>query len=115
MTYLGMHRHSGQAISDIAHIRQSISDILITPQGSRVMRRAYGSLLSTLIDSPQSPALRLRMMAAIYSALLRWENRLTLSAIDITSDINGIMQIDLRGHRSDTGVPLRLSLPIGGK
>ncbi|WP_339057407.1 GPW/gp25 family protein [Candidatus Regiella endosymbiont of Tuberolachnus salignus] len=115
MTYLGMHRHSGNAISDRAHLRQSINDILITPLGSRVMRRDYGSLLSRLIDSPQSPTLQLKMKAAIYSALLRWENRITLNAITLTSAINGNMQIDLSGHQRDSGVPFTLSLPIGGQ
>ncbi|HIH7570978.1 TPA: GPW/gp25 family protein, partial [Yersinia enterocolitica] len=43
-TYLGMNRHAGQTITDADHISQSIADILITPVGSRVMRRTYGSL-----------------------------------------------------------------------
>ncbi|MET1433167.1 GPW/gp25 family protein, partial [Yersinia enterocolitica] len=74
-TYLGMNRHAGQTITDSDHISQSIADILITPVGSRVMRRTYGSLLSELIDQPQNPALRLQIMAASYSAILRWEPR----------------------------------------
>ncbi|ELI8163616.1 GPW/gp25 family protein, partial [Yersinia enterocolitica] len=73
--YLGMNRNTGRAITDADHISQSIADILITPVGSRVMRRAYGSLLSELIDQPQNPALRLQIMAASYSAILRWEPR----------------------------------------
>ncbi|ELI8163633.1 GPW/gp25 family protein, partial [Yersinia enterocolitica] len=73
--YLGMSRNTGRAITDADHISQSIADILITPVGSRVMRRTYGSLLSELIDQPQNPALRLQIMAASYSAILRWEPR----------------------------------------
>ncbi|CRY18829.1 phage baseplate assembly protein [Yersinia enterocolitica] len=48
--YLGMSRNTGRAITDADHISQSIADILITPVGSRVTRRTYGSLLSELID-----------------------------------------------------------------
>ncbi|AJJ07528.1 gPW/gp25 family protein [Yersinia pseudotuberculosis] len=33
--YSGMNRNSGLNIDDIDHIRQSISDILATPQGTR--------------------------------------------------------------------------------
>lgn len=44
--YLGMNRGSGRTVTDLEHIRQSVSDILITPIGSRTMRRSYGSLLS---------------------------------------------------------------------
>lgn len=81
--YSGMNRNSGLNIDDIDHIRQSISDILATPQGTRVMRRDYGSLLSTLIDQPQNPALRIKMMAAVYGAVMRWEPRVTL-AVEIS-------------------------------
>ncbi|MND87110.1 phage late control protein GPD [compost metagenome] len=69
--YLGMNSHTGLSISEADHIRQSVRDILVTPVGSRVMRREYGSLLSALIDQPQTPALRLQIMAACYSATLK--------------------------------------------
>ncbi|HHH7531540.1 TPA: baseplate assembly protein, partial [Escherichia coli] len=51
--YQGMNRNTGLGISDTEHISQSMRDILLTPVGSRVMRREYGSLLSALIDMPQ--------------------------------------------------------------
>lgn len=70
--YLGMNSQTGLSISEVEHIRQSVRDILVTPVGSRVMRREYGSLLSALIDQPQTPALRLQIMAACYSAIQRW-------------------------------------------
>nr|VFK47168.1 MAG: hypothetical protein BECKTC1821D_GA0114238_104214 [Candidatus Kentron sp. TC] len=38
----GMSAFTGKHFSDIAHLRQSITDILTTPIGSRVMRREYG-------------------------------------------------------------------------
>ena len=42
----GMSRETGRACDDeLAHIRQSIRDILTTPVGSRIKRRDYGSLL----------------------------------------------------------------------
>ncbi|MBJ3641459.1 baseplate assembly protein, partial [Salmonella enterica subsp. enterica serovar Weltevreden] len=46
--YSGMNASSGHAITDNEHIAQSIGDILLTPIGSRVMRRAYGSQLFNL-------------------------------------------------------------------
>lgn len=49
-SYLGMNSHTGLSISEVEHIRQSVRDILVTPVGSRVMRREYGSLLSALED-----------------------------------------------------------------
>ena len=40
--YSGMNNTSGKAITDIDHLRQSVRDILLTPQGSRIARREYG-------------------------------------------------------------------------
>lgn len=113
--YIGMNRNTGLHINDIDHIRQSISDILTTPQGSRVMRRDYGSLLSTLIDQPQNPALRLKMMAAVYGAVMRWEPRVILNAISITTQIDGKMIVDLTGSRTDSHNRLSLTVPLRGQ
>jgi phage baseplate assembly protein W len=49
-----MNRQTGLSLSEAEHIRQSVRDILVTPIGSRVMRRDYGSLLAAMIDRPQS-------------------------------------------------------------
>ncbi len=88
-------------------------DILLTPQGSRLARREYGSLLSVLIDQPQNSALRLQIMAAVYVALQRWEPRLQLDTITInSSSMDGAMVIELAGQRND-GVPVSLSVSTG--
>ncbi|CAI2121141.1 Gene 25-like lysozyme [Serratia fonticola] len=115
MMYLGMNRSNGQTISEIDHIRQSVSDILITPTGSRIMRREYGSQLSSLIDQPQNPALTLQIMAAIYGAVLRWENRITLTAVSISADADGKMIADMTGSRTDTDGRIQFSLPLRGQ
>ena len=49
----GINAHTGQALSGIDHLRQSIRDILTTRIGTRVMRRDYGSRLPTLVDTPE--------------------------------------------------------------
>ncbi len=110
--YLGMSRSAGQTITDADHISQSIADILITPVGSRVMRRDYGSLLSELIDQPQNPALRLQIMAASYSAILRWEPRVKLTSITFETTFDGKMVVDITGTRSDSAAPLSLTIPV---
>ena len=87
--YLGMNRQTGLSISEVEHIRQSVRDILVTPVGTRVMRREYGSLLSALIDQPQTPALRLQIMAACYSAIQKWEPRVSLTTITFERSEDG--------------------------
>lgn len=110
--YLGMSQSNGKTITDTDHLRQSVRDILLTPQGSRIARREYGSLLSVLIDQPQNPALRLQIMSAVYMALSRWEPRLTLDSIAISSNSNGSMVVDLTGQRNN-GAPVSLSVSTG--
>ncbi len=89
MMYLGMNRQTGRSLTDLDHVRQSVSDILLTPVGSRLERRTYGSLLPELIDWPQNAALRLQIMAATYTAISRWEPRINLTAITITTQQDG--------------------------
>ncbi len=104
--YLGMNSQTGLSISEVEHIRQSVRDILVTPVGSRVMRREYGSLLSALIDQPQTPALRLQIMAACYSAIQKWEPRVSLSTITFErGEDDGAMYVDMTGTRSASGQP----------
>ncbi|CCT03029.1 baseplate assembly protein [Salmonella enterica] len=110
--YIGMSRNEGQVITDTDHLRQSVRDILLTPQGSRLARREYGSLLSALIDQPQNPALRLQIMSAVYVALNRWEPRLTLDSITINGNFDGSMVVELTGH-SNNGAPVSLSISTG--
>lgn len=110
--YIGMSQGNGRAITDTDHLRQSVRDILLTPQGSRIARREYGSLLPELIDQPQNPALRLQVMSAVYVALSRWEPRLTLDSITINSSFDGSMVVELTGQR-DNGAPVSLSVSTG--
>lgn len=110
--YTGMNRDTGTAPSDIEHIRQSVRDILITPLGSRVMRRSYGSLLSALIGMPQNEALRLQIMSACYVAILQWEPRVKLTGINFDSNFNGGMVVELTGARTDITQPFSLTVPV---
>ncbi|HEY1843647.1 MAG TPA: GPW/gp25 family protein [Buttiauxella sp.] len=111
--YPGMNRVTGLSLSDAEHISQSVRDILITPIGSRVMRRDYGSLLSALIDMPDNPALRLQIMAACYMAILKWEPRIRLTAISFESTKAGELYVDITGARTDTGgASFSLTIPL---
>ena len=111
--YLGMNSQTGLSISEAEHIRQSVRDILVTPVGSRVMRREYGSLLSALIDQPQTPALRLQIMAACYSAIQKGEPRVSLTTITFErSETDGGLYVDITGTRSANGQPFSLTIPL---
>ena len=110
--YSGMSRDTGGTLADLDHIRQSVRDILLTPVGSRVMRRSYGSLLSALIDQPQNEALRLQIMSACYMAILQWEPRVRLIGISYESAFDGGMVVEITGSRTDTAQDFSLTVPV---
>ena len=113
---VGMSATSGAALSDMAHLRQSIATILFTPVGSRVMRRRFGSLLPELIDQPDSPTTRVRLFAAVAGALMRWEPRLRISRVQLASGTTpGTAELVLEGTYVPPDGPqqlLALRLPI---
>ena len=111
MKYHGMNAQTGRTLTQTAHLRQSITDILLTPIGSRVMRRAYGSLLTELIDQPQNAALRLKIMSACYMALLQWEPRIRLQSIDYQKGAEGQAHITLSGVILSSGQSVQFSIP----
>ncbi|AGN83607.1 MULTISPECIES: GPW/gp25 family protein [Enterobacteriaceae] len=110
--YSGLNRTTGKRLTDTEHIRQSISDILRTPIGSRVMRRDYGSLLFEMIDQPQTPALTLQIQAACYMALLKWEPRISVSAVTTERQFDGKLLVNLTAQLASTGESLSLTLPV---
>lgn len=112
-----MNRETGRALEGIEHLRQSIIDILTTPYGSRLERRTYGSLLPELLDHPDNLATRVRVYAATAVALMRWEPRLRLSRILLSSGpAAGQATLDLTGEylNGNAAEPftLRVTLPL---
>ncbi len=77
----GMDWNTGQLLSGIEHIHQSISDILLTPVGSRVMRRDYGSRLLDWLGFPALSQYILQMYSEIARVLKRWEPRISLQQV----------------------------------
>lgn len=114
-----MNRTTGQRLDALAHLRQSIGDILATPIGSRVMRREYGSLVPALIDKPDNLATQTRFFAAAASALMRWEPRLKVDRMAITRhpERQGRLTLEITGRYVGSfgrePAPLTLSVPLG--
>ncbi|WP_454255182.1 GPW/gp25 family protein [Pseudomonas sp. Marseille-Q8238] len=108
-----MNRQTGGTISNLAHIRQSIADILTTRLGTRVMRRDYGSQLVDLIDQPGNPATRLLCYAAIAIALMRWEPRIHITRVQLTeANMAGQFELTLDATVIDTNEQHSLSIPL---
>lgn len=113
----GTNRHTGQRLTETAHIAQSVGDILSTPIGTRVMREDYGSLVPELIDHPQTPALDLKLAAAAFMAIVRWEprikpTRMTVSPMDMTGRRELVMQAN-RADGAGMGDSISLRTTLG--
>lgn len=112
----GMDAKTGRAISGLAHLYQSIGKILTTSIGSRVKRRPFGSEIPELIDAPNNGETRVRLYAAIATALMRWEPRLTLTRVQLSTDITetgaGAQVVDIEGTTTDTGDAVATRIPV---
>ena len=100
---IGLDASTGKQLSGMAHLRQSVCDILTTPIGTRVMRRDYGSRLYRLVDAPMNDATRLDMMAASYEALETWEPRLTVDLVSVEMPEPGSVVVSIVGQYLPTG------------
>ncbi len=103
-----MNINTGKAISEIAHIKQSIANILTTSIGSRVMRRDYGSRLFERIDRPLNGELIAEIYSDIVEALFTWEPRFEVEQVAVQSIGNGIIVIDLEGNLLRNGQKITL-------
>jgi phage baseplate assembly protein W len=95
---IGMSAQTGRALSGIDHLRQSITDILTTPIGTRIMRRSYGSKLFELVDAPMNRETLLNLYAATAEALEAWEPRFKLERTIATSAAPGRVELSVTGE-----------------
>ncbi|MFW3895943.1 GPW/gp25 family protein [Pseudomonas bharatica] len=95
---IGVDRRTGQPLSGIAHLRQSIEDILTTPLGSRRMRPDYGSKLRRFVDLPVNDGWKSAVQAEVARALGRWEPRLKLERVRVTAIVGGQITLQLTGQ-----------------
>ena len=104
----GMNKTTGESLSGIDHLRQSIIDILTTPVGSRVMRPNYGSRLYELIDAPINIQTIVDIYAVTAEAISRWEPRFVLNRVQVEKASIGEIRIFLEGEYKPTQQPITL-------
>lgn len=109
----GMNAETGAPLEGIAHVRQSIRDILTTRVGTRIGRRSYGSELPALVDRPLTAATLADVYAATAAAIAAWEPRFRLSSVSASAaGANGRLTLTLEGlyvpDGSNTQIEVRL-------
>lgn len=110
---IGMNATTGRAITGLPHLFQSIGKILLTPRGSRLQRRTFGSDLMSLIDAPNNMATRVRVYAATATALMSQEPRLQLRRVSL-ADLSqaGTVVFDIEGVALETGAPFTTAVTL---
>ncbi|MEI8631423.1 baseplate J/gp47 family protein [Vibrio sp. PP-XX7] len=104
----GMNAGNGKPLEGMAHLKQSVRDILSTPIGSRPMRRDYGSRLFELIDSPANSENIAAMIAATAEALMTWEDRISVNKISVESASPSVVTLSVEGVYKPDGQPITL-------
>ena len=100
----GINNITGKHLTGIAHLKQSVSDILTTPLGSRVMRRDYGSRIFQLTDAPLNAGTIIDIFAAAAEALNRWEPRFKLEKIKaVNTGVAGQIELVTTGKHLPDG------------
>lgn len=106
---LGMDRSTGQLLSGVAHLQQSIADILSTPIGSRRMRPEYGSKIRRFVDLPVNDGWKSAVQAEVARALGRWEPRLKLERVRVLAVLDGQITLQLTGQYLGDGQTLEVT------
>lgn len=106
---IGMDRRTGQPVSGVAHLTQSIEDILTTPVGSRRMRPEYGSQLRRFVDLPVNDGWKSSVQAEVARSLGRWEPRLKLEQVRVTAIVGGEITLELSGQYLGDSVIVEVS------
>ena len=110
---IAMNASTGSSISLLDHIRQSVRDILMTPLGTRIYRRAYGSEIPELIDQPLNGVTVMRIYAAVAYRLTLWEPRISLSSVNLNRDASGAVSVVLQGVTNGTAVEFSVQVREG--
>ena len=105
---IGMDRRNGQPLGGLAHLKQSIEDILGTPLGSRRMRPEYGSQLRRMVDLPLSEGWKSAVQAEVARSLGRWEPRIRLQSVKVNAVFDGRVSLLLSGLYQGDGFQLEV-------
>ncbi|WP_172373385.1 GPW/gp25 family protein [Mesorhizobium sp. NZP2234] len=105
----GMDATTGKELEGLAHLKQSITDILSTRIGTRVMRRDYGSDIPNLVDRPVTADFAVDIYMALADALGRWEPRLRLREASFNPLGDGVIEFGLTGDYLPDGKIISLS------
>jgi len=78
--------YSVEMVSDEKDIHESLWVLFSTQLGERVMVPQYGSTLTQMVFRTLNTTLTTQLKNAVWQAILNWEPRITVDAIDVDID-----------------------------
>lgn len=96
------------------NVRESIQVILLTEQGERLMRPAFGAGLEAFLFRPNTVATHRLIEERVQQALARWEPRIRVQGVAVGPDASDpeAAVVELRYRLVATGVEERLTLAL---
>lgn len=94
-------RKDGKEITFDQYTDEAIMDVITTKIGSRVFNREYGSETPNLLGKPQTPSLKMKIMAAAHVAIPKWINWVKLHRALFESNISGAGRFSISYTRLD--------------
>lgn len=76
-------------------IRECIWNILLTRPGERLMRPEFGVGLRDFIHHPNNETTRYLMADVVKKGIERWENRIELISVEVSSDPTHLAQVNM--------------------
>jgi phage baseplate assembly protein W len=96
-----------------ADIVESLSILLETRPGERVMQPAYGCRLQDLVFEPMNGETRAAIRLAIQQAIMFFEPRITLQTVDVRTEdwLGGVLRIGLTYVVNETNTRHNIVFP----
>lgn len=95
--------------SGINQVKSDLLILLMTNPGERVMLPDYGTPLRKLIFDPNDATLEEQTKQLIIDSIRKWEPRVTISQINVTSTPN-YNELDINESRDDDGHILMIQI-----
>ena len=108
-----MCAQTGRWLTLEEHVYQSIEKCIFTLLGTRLCRRAFGSIVPGLIDHAPTPSILALLQAGLVLSVMNFEKRFRFTRVSLTPS-EGALDIDIAGLISDQPVQYHYRYAVGG-
>ena len=120
VTQQGMNKNTGQAVRDLAYLRQRFEDAVMTERGELVGARDYGMRLDDLLDRNIDNDFAMRVFARVAEGIQHAPNGLTdlqmqSFGLDVDKEHTATVTIGGRWRRQDVTIRSPLMLDGGSE